>query len=348
MIIDLSLPIDDTLKETHGAKIDRISHAQGVEHFNWVVMNKQPGGQERFDKGERVASADEIPNGEMLSLEIVHSSVHMGTHVDAPFHYGSQCEGKPAKTIMNIPLEWCYGPGVVLDFTHMSYPQNIAKEDVVAALDKINYKLKPMDIAARIRRNQPLVTIHTYPQFIEQAKRAIYEGRDSMDVMVLELPYIFGVMPGRVPLWKDILVDMLQKMPNVSYPEGGTNMIAVENVAEAIVGAIYHGKAGTRYPIGDVNMSWKEMLGIMLKGLGLKKKILTLPKWIANIIGRKMKWDDKRHGVEGGLDPVHLFRDIMTKCLYFDSEAIANHLGYSRGNVPDAIEKTMHACLPLS
>ena len=102
MIIDLSLPIDDTLIETHDAKIDRISHAEGVEHFNWVVMNKQPGGQERFDKGERVVTADEIPDGEMLSLEIVHSSVHMGTHVDAPFHYGSQCEGKPAKKIEDI------------------------------------------------------------------------------------------------------------------------------------------------------------------------------------------------------------------------------------------------------
>ena len=30
MIIDLSLPIDDTLVETHDAKIDRISHAEGV------------------------------------------------------------------------------------------------------------------------------------------------------------------------------------------------------------------------------------------------------------------------------------------------------------------------------
>ena len=155
-------------------------------------------------------------------------------------------------------------------------------------------------------------------------------------------------MPGRVPLWKEILVDMLQKMRPIPFPKGGTNMIAVESVAEAIVGAIYLGKAGTRYPIGDINMSWEEMLGIMLKGLGLKKKILTLPKWIANLFGRKMKQDDKRHGVEGGLNPVHLFKDIMTKFLYFDSEAIANHLGYSRGHVREAIEKTMHACLPQS
>ena len=88
-IIDLSLPVDDTLKETHAASIDRISHADGVEHFNWIVMKNQPGGQERFDKGERVVSPDEIPDAELLALEIVHASVHMGTHVDAPYHYGS-------------------------------------------------------------------------------------------------------------------------------------------------------------------------------------------------------------------------------------------------------------------
>ena len=145
-IIDLSLPIDDTLVETHAATIERISHAQGVEHFNWVAMSKQPGGEERFKKGERVATKEEIPGGEMLSLEIVNSSVHMGSHVDAPFHYGSTCEGKPAKQIMDVPLEWCYGPGVVLDFTHLKFPDFIGNDKVVAALKKINYTLKPMDI----------------------------------------------------------------------------------------------------------------------------------------------------------------------------------------------------------
>ncbi len=145
-IIDLSLPIDDTLVETHAATIERISHAQGVEHFNWVVMRQQPGGEERFKRGDRVATKDEIPDGEMLSLETVNSSVHMGTHVDAPFHYGSTCEGKPAKQIMDIPLEWCHGPGVVLNFTHLKFPDFIDKDKIIAALKKINCRLKPMDI----------------------------------------------------------------------------------------------------------------------------------------------------------------------------------------------------------
>ncbi len=144
--IDLSLPVDDTLEETHAATIDRITHAEGVEHFNWVVMNKRPGGKAAFEKGERVAASDEIPDGEMLSLEIVHSSVHMGSHVDAPFHYGSTCEGKPARKIMDVPLEWCYGDGVLLDFTHLKFPQFIDKREVIKALEKINYTLKPMDV----------------------------------------------------------------------------------------------------------------------------------------------------------------------------------------------------------
>ena len=129
-IIDLSLPIDDTLKETHAAKIDRISHHEGVEHLNWVLMKQQVSGQERFDKGERIIEQDEVPDSELLSLEIVHASVHMGTHVDAPFHYGSMSEGKPSKQIMDVPLEWCIGPGVVLDFTHLKYPDVIKEEDV--------------------------------------------------------------------------------------------------------------------------------------------------------------------------------------------------------------------------
>ena len=144
--IDLSLPVDDTLKETHAAKIDRITHAAGVEHFNEIVMAQKPQGKERFAKGERAATPDEIPDGEMLSLEIVHASVHMGSHVDAPFHFGSQCEGKPAKKIEDLPLEWCYGPGVRLDFTHLKYPQNITRAEVEKALKKISYTLKKNDI----------------------------------------------------------------------------------------------------------------------------------------------------------------------------------------------------------
>lgn len=145
-IIDLSLDIDDTLKETHAATIDRISHKEGVEHLNWVIMSKEPGGEAKFKSGERLIAPADVPDEELLSLEIVHSSVHMGTHVDAPYHYGSKSQGKASKYINDLPLDWCYSDGVVLDFKYKKYPEVIGKEDLVKALKKINYELKPLDI----------------------------------------------------------------------------------------------------------------------------------------------------------------------------------------------------------
>jgi len=198
-IVDLSLPIDDTLIETHDAKIERISHHEGVEHFNWVVMSKQPNGQERFDRGERVATKEEIPDGEMLSLEIVHSSVHMGSHVDAPFHYGSICEGKPARQIEDVPLEWCYGPGVVLDFTHLKFPDVITKSCIVDALEKIDYTLKPMDIVLLYTGGDKLLGtqdyVHKYVGCVPDAIEYLLDGGIKMmgvDTIGLDRP-CFGM-----------------------------------------------------------------------------------------------------------------------------------------------------------
>jgi len=68
------------------------------------------------------------------------------------------------------------------------YPHHILRENKMMAFagaDRLQDGMrrafgKPMDIAARIRRNQPLVTIHTYPQFIEPAKRALKVGGDKL------------------------------------------------------------------------------------------------------------------------------------------------------------------------
>ncbi|MCD4781381.1 MAG: cyclase family protein [Candidatus Omnitrophica bacterium] len=174
-IIDLSTPIDDGLRETHAAKIDRITHRDGVDHFNWVIMKNQDGGLERFEKGERIVAPDEIPDAEMLSLEIVHSSVHMGSHVDAPYHYGSQSEGKPSKKIEDLPLEWCYGPGVVLDFSFKSYPEIISKDDVENALEDIGYKLNSLDIVLiRTDGDQMLGTQNYVNRYVGMAPEAVH------------------------------------------------------------------------------------------------------------------------------------------------------------------------------
>lgn len=80
------------------------------------------------------------------AIEHLQLTTHDTTHLDAPWHYGPTSEGKRAKTIDEIPLEWCYGDGVVLDFHEKQKGDRITDIDLKKALSDIGYQLKPFDI----------------------------------------------------------------------------------------------------------------------------------------------------------------------------------------------------------
>lgn len=75
--------------------------------------------------------------------EIRKMGVHSTTHIDAPWHYAPTCAGKKAKTIDEIPLEWCYGKGVVIDMKHKEDFDPIISKDIISFLEKENITLKP-------------------------------------------------------------------------------------------------------------------------------------------------------------------------------------------------------------
>src|SRR4030066_1864011 len=181
---------------------------------------------------------------------------------------------------------------------------------------------------------------------VEQAERVISAGEDKMAVLLLELPYIFGSMPNRIPLWKDVLLDRFVKSRIIFFPRGGTNMIAVEHVSEAIIGCLEHGENGKRYPVGDENHSFSEMLKLMISALGMRKKIINIPRFAAELAGVLINMGWKRKGLEGGLDARYLMRDILTHDLFFDPSETAEKLGYGRGGLEEFIFATMKACYP--
>lgn len=87
-----------------------------------------------------------FPDGWAMSHEEVAGQCHVGTHADSPLHFGPLTNGKPARGIDELPLEWFYSDGVRLDLRHIKPKTNITKQDIIDALAKINYTLKPMDI----------------------------------------------------------------------------------------------------------------------------------------------------------------------------------------------------------
>ncbi len=145
-LIDLSLPIDDKAFEVHHVEIERVSHKEGVAKFNRVLMGKTLKGKLQHLLGKRIVKKEDLPDEEFLSLEVVHSPVHIGTHLDYSFHYGSKSEGRASKTAEEIPLEWCYQNGVKLDVSHKKPNEAVTAKDLEEALSKIKYTLKPLDI----------------------------------------------------------------------------------------------------------------------------------------------------------------------------------------------------------
>jgi kynurenine formamidase/predicted amidohydrolase len=85
-------------------------------------------------------------NGHGWAVETLEVGSHTATHIDAPYHYGATSEGKPARRIDEVPLEWCFGPGVVLDMRHRKPGEVISIADLRQKLRDINYALSPGDI----------------------------------------------------------------------------------------------------------------------------------------------------------------------------------------------------------
>jgi kynurenine formamidase len=71
---------------------------------------------------------------------------HNATHVDAPWHYNSRIRGERAQTIDELPLEWFFGPGVVLDMTAKGEGEKIEVADIDAELRRIGHELGERDI----------------------------------------------------------------------------------------------------------------------------------------------------------------------------------------------------------
>lgn len=152
----------------------------------------------------------------------------------------------------------------------------------------------------------------------------------DFDVMFLELPFIFGTMPGRLPLWKESFLDHFAKGRVAFFPAGGTTAcIAVEGVAEAVSAALRNGAHGRRYAVGKENLSYREILAIMLEESGMRKPIVAVPAGIAALGARAIDRRYRREGKEAGLDHAKLMTDILSRDFSIDFATLARELGYA-------------------
>jgi kynurenine formamidase len=132
--IDLSAPIAQAPAELPDAlrtDIEYRDHAQGARDIEALL-----GVPSRL-----------LRDGEGWAVETLNNfGTHNSTHVDAPWHYNSTVGGQRAQTIDELPLDWFFGPGVVLDMTAKSDGDPMTAADAQAALAEAGHELQPRDI----------------------------------------------------------------------------------------------------------------------------------------------------------------------------------------------------------
>jgi kynurenine formamidase len=134
--IDISIPLDNDVlcdPPMQGPKIEYFNHHQSVETLCTVF----PG-----------LTKEDLPEGEGWATEMVTLSTHNGTHLDAPYHFQSTTNqgDEQSKRIDEVPLDWCFQPGVKLDFRHFSDGYVVTAKDVKTELARIQHTLKPFEI----------------------------------------------------------------------------------------------------------------------------------------------------------------------------------------------------------
>ena len=129
-IVDLSLPIID------GGGFNMPARLRYIGHQTRGRMLADRFGLDLTALGGMANSFEEFD----------YLNCHTATHMDAPWHYNETSCGKPAKTIDQIPLEWCFGNGVWLDMSGKKAGETIEPEDIKNALTSIEYELKAGDI----------------------------------------------------------------------------------------------------------------------------------------------------------------------------------------------------------
>ncbi len=128
-IVDLSVPISPSppeVPEPLRTDIEYRDHAAGAADIKAM-----------FGVGPEL-----LRDGEGWAVEtFLRFGTHNSTHVDAPYHYNSRIEGRPAPKIDELPLDWFFGPGVVLDFHDREDGETIEVEDLEAALAEASHEL---------------------------------------------------------------------------------------------------------------------------------------------------------------------------------------------------------------
>ena len=127
-LIDLSLPLMNASFESESSRV-QTRHRDQMRRLRAKVLG---------------IKVEQLPHAG--SMDLVDAPSNAGTHVRAPYAFGAG-NGRRALTIDEVPLDWFYGDGVLLDFSRGKRPgDTLTLADVRGELERVGHTLASGDI----------------------------------------------------------------------------------------------------------------------------------------------------------------------------------------------------------
>jgi len=197
-----------------------------------------------------------------------------------------------------------------------------------------------------LARNKPELELenkHPYVRSrIEQSRTALKYADEQFKVIVLDLPYVFGIYPGKKPMWKPLIKYVNSGLPFLFYTKGGTAAVSVRQVAKSVVLAVANSVPFGAYPIADYNFTWKEMLGMMSNKSqpGIVEVPIAMQRFFARFYGFYLNLKGK----ESGLKPVE-FLEIQNSEIFIPEEELMPGFQPDEVALKQALAETVESCL---
>jgi dihydroflavonol-4-reductase len=190
-----------------------------------------------------------------------------------------------------------------------------------------------------LRRRHPYIQARA-----DQATRATEAAPGA--VSVLEIPYVFGAVPGVEPSLKKVFFDRLRRGPLGASFSGGTAAVTNGDVAQAATAIITGTAASGVYPLAVDNITYRQLTGTVLAELGRRVPVVTMPAPVltAGVVATALTYRLRHRGM--ALNPRYVARDILDRRLYLDPVSLGAPLGLVARSVEPAIRETVRAAYP--
>jgi len=153
--------------------------------------------------------------------------------------------------------------------------------------------------------------------------------------------HVVVVNPGEVYGPNDInfitscnLIDFAKSWPVLTCT-GGTNVVYIDDVADGIIKALFHGRSGQRYILGGDNLSVRELAALSLKIMKKQKPIMQIPNLILQSAGQVASLCRLKFPIHPAVIP------YATKYWLMDNSKAKNELGLSFRNAEATLAPTI-------